>query len=296
MSGGSSGKAMALIQGAIFKRLLLGIASSALIGGAIWLAVDWLYEKRMTARADAHVQEILSMLDLAAMPDFHQRLDKVRTFISDNSVHKIDGAFRANQGRPDSFLGGLLAHAKGTAAEPIHMECSTRTIAMERIFKALGYDTRIIAIFNSEPSRRPQHAQENLRSHSFLEVMNPKTKRWETQDADYDIYWRSKSSGERISLADSAQSVDDIEPCSRSDCGWNYARKAENLIQYLDIVSITAKEKALRFAMYTSRAKLNRIYSKGRKRGTFCEVEAKRCKRGFYDITKYSTYEPGLPR
>ena len=140
---------MALIQGAIFKRLLLGIASSALIGGAIWLAVDWLHEQRMTARADAHVQEILSMLNLAAMPDFHQRLDKVRTFINDNSVHKIDEAFWANQGKPDSFLAGLLAHAKGTAAEPIHMECSTRTIAMERILKALGYDTRIIAIFNS---------------------------------------------------------------------------------------------------------------------------------------------------
>ena len=125
--------------------------------------------------------------------------------------------------------------------------------------------------------------------------MNPQTKRWETQDADYDIYWRSKSSGERISLADSAQSVDDIEPCGRSDCGWNHARKAEKLIHYLDIISITAKEKALRFALYTSRAELNRIYSKGQKRGTFCEVEAKRCEHGFYDITKYSTYEPGLP-
>jgi hypothetical protein len=290
---------MALTQGAIFKRLLLGIAGSALIGGAIWLAVDWSHEKRMTARADAHVQEILSMLNLA-MPDFHQRLDKVRTFISDNSVHKIDGAFRANQGRPDSFLGGLLAHAKGTAAEPIHMECSTRTVAMERIFKALGYDTRIIAIFNSEPSRRPQHAQENLRSHSFLEVMNPKTKRWETQDADYDIYWRRKSSGERISLADSAQSVDDIEPCGRSDCGWGHASRegirAKKLIEYLDIISITAKERGLRFTLYTSRAELNRTYSKERKQGAFCEVEAKRCRHGFYDITKYSTYEPGLRR
>jgi hypothetical protein len=262
-----------------------------LIGGAIWLAVDWLREIRMTARADAHVQEILSMLGLAAMPDFHERLDKVRTFINDNSVHEIDDAFRANQGNPDSFLAGLLAHAKGTAAEPIHMECSTRTVAMERILKVLGYDTRIIAIFNSKT---------NLRSHSFLEVMNPETKRWETQDADYDIYWRSKSSGERISLADSAQAIDDVEPCGRSDCGWSHESRegirAKKLIEYLDIVSITAKERAVRFAVYTSRAELDRTYSKDRKQGEFCQVEAKRCRRGFYDITKYSTYEPGLPR
>ena len=74
---------MALTRGAVFKRLLLGIAGCALVGGAIWLAVDWLREKRMTARADAHVQEILSILNVEAIPDFHQRLDKVRSFIND---------------------------------------------------------------------------------------------------------------------------------------------------------------------------------------------------------------------
>jgi hypothetical protein len=238
----------------------------------------------MVARAEAHVREIHSMLNLATVPNFHERLDKVRTFISDNSVHKIDAEFRANQGNPDAFLAGLLAHAKGGAAKPIHMECSTRTIAMQRILEALGYDTRIIAIFNSRT---------NLKSHSFLEVMNPQTKHWETQDADYDIYWRSKRSGERISLADLAQSIDEIEPCGRRDCDWRHAKKLTN---YLDIVSITAKGKELRFALYTSRAQLSRTYSKGQKQGVFCEVEAKRCDRGFYDITRYSTYEPGLLR
>jgi len=151
------------------------------------------------------------MLNLEGVPDFHRRLDEVRTFVNDHSVHKIDKAFRANQGRPASFLAGILAHAKGMAAKPIHMECSTRTGAMGQILKALGYDTRVIAIFNSRT---------NLRSYSFLEVMNPHTKRWETQDADYDIYWRNKSSGERVSLADSAQFVDKIEPCGRNECGW----------------------------------------------------------------------------
>ena len=114
----------------------------------------------------AHVQEIHSMLNLAAVPDFHQRLDKVRTFINDNSVHKVDEDFPGQSGEARRVLAGLLAHAKGTAAEPIHMECSTRTVAMEHILKALGYDTRVIAIFNSRT---------NLSSHSFLEVMNPET-------------------------------------------------------------------------------------------------------------------------
>lgn len=231
------------------------------------------------------------MLDLAAVRDFHRRLDTVRTFINDNSVHKIDKAFRANRGNADAFAAGMLAHAKGSAAEPVHMECSTRTNSMNRILKELGYDTRIVAIFNSKT---------NLRSHSFLEVMNPETKRWETQDADYDIYWRSKGSDRRISLADAAQSIDDIEPCGRNECGWTHVSregiKAEGLMKYLDIISITAKQKAIRYALFTSRADLNRTYTKGSKQGSFCEVEAKRCRHGFYDITRYSSYEPGLPR
>jgi hypothetical protein len=231
------------------------------------------------------------MLDLAVLPDFHQRLDKLRTFINDHSSHKVDKVFWANHGNADVFAAGVLAHAKGMAAEPVHMECSTRTNLMNSILQALGYDTRVVAIFNSRT---------NLNSHSFLEVMNPETKRWETQDADYDIYWRSKGSGERMSLAEAAQSIDDIEPCGRNACGWGQASregiKARKLMDYLDVISITARQKAIRYALFTSRADLNRTYSKGSKQGSFCEVEAKRCEHGFYDITKYSTYEPGLPR
>jgi hypothetical protein len=286
--GGRLGRPMAAGQMASAKLILAGIACTTLVGAATWLGVDQLREQRKAARA----QEILSVLDLTAVPNFHERLDKVRTFINDNSVHKPNTeSFRVNQGKPDAFLAGLLVHAKGITTEPIHMECSTRSGAMESILKAFGYDTRIIAVFDSKT---------NFRSHSFIEVMNPETKRWETQDPDYDIYWRSKSSDERVSLADSAQALDNIEPCGRTACGWSHISregiKAEKLIDYLDIISITAKEKTLRFALYTSRAQLSRTYSKGRKQGTFCEVEAKRCKHGFYDITKFSTYEPGLTR
>jgi hypothetical protein len=130
--------------------------------------------------------------------------------------------------------------------------------------------------------------------------MNPETGRWETQDPDYDIYWRSKKSAERISLADAAEAIGEIEPCGRESCSWDHVSRegirAEKLIDYLDIISITVKQKAIRYALYTSRADLSTTYSKGLKQGAFCQVEAKRCKDGFFDITKYSTYAAGLPR
>ena len=281
---------MALNQSKILQGSLIWVVAGVMIGGTVWVAADRFNEQRVKARTDAHVKEIISLLDLESMPEFHQRLDRVRTFINDNSVHKIDRAFWANHANPSSFAANLLAHAKRTA-EPVHMECSTRTNLMGLILQALGYKTRVVAIFSS---------RSNLNSHSFLEVMNPETKQWETQDADYDIFWRSKDTAERISVAEMAESIDDIEPCGRGGCGWDHKSRegirAARLKPLLDIVSITAKQKAARYALYTSRADLSRTYSKGPKQGTFCEVEAKRCKMGFYDITKYSTYAPGMPR
>lgn len=282
---------MALIQSRTFKRIFAGVAGIAVIGGAVWFAADWFHEQQMTTRTDAYVHDIITTLGLVDTPDFHQQMDKVRIFINDNSIHKIDQAFWANHGNTAALAGGMLAHAKRLSTEPVHMECSTRSNLMTRILGALGYETRIIAIFNSRT---------NLQSHSFLEVMNPETGRWETQDPDYDIYWRSKTSEERISLADTADAIGEIEPCGRERCGWDHVSRegirAEKLIDYLDIVSIAAKQKAVRYALYTSRADLSATYSKGPKRGTFCQVEAKRCKHGFFDITKYSTYAAGLPR
>lgn len=256
-----------------------------------WFAVDWLRDRQAARETDAHVQEMLAMLDLTATPDFHRRLDRVRTFINDHSVHKMDAAFWANRGNAAAFAAGVIAHAKRASPEPVHMECSSRTILMGLILRALGYETRVVAIFDSRT---------NLKSHSFLEVMNPATGRWETQDADFDIYWRRKDSGERISLADEAQSIEDIEPCGRMICGWDHVSRegseAKKLKPYLDIIGISDNPRGDRYALYTSRADLTGTYSKGRKRGAFCEVQAKRCKQGFYDIRKYSSYAAGLPR
>lgn len=282
---------MALNQSRAIKRILAGAAGIALIGGAVWFAADWVHEQRMTRRTNAYVTDIITLLGLADAPDFHQQIDKVRTFINDNSIHKIDASFWANHGNAAALAGGVLAYAKRLSTEPVHLECSTRSNLMTRILGALGYETRIVAIFNSRT---------NLKSHSFLEVMNPENGRWETQDPDYDIYWRSKKSAERISLADAAEAIGEIEPCGRESCSWDHVSRegirAEKLIDYLDIISITARQKAIRYALYTSRADLSTTYSKGPKQGAFCQVEAKRCKDGFFDITKYSTYAAGLPR
>ena len=273
------------------KRFLAALLGIALVGGAIWFSIHSIRERQSTKLMNTYLQEIISMLSLPTSPHFHQRLDMVCTFINDHSKHKVDGAFLANRGNPVLYAAGLIAHAQNPSIEPVHMECSTRSNVMARTLEAMGYETRIVAIFNTKS---------NLNSHSFLEVLNPDTGRWETQDADYDIYWRSKESRGRISLADAAEDIEDFEPCGRESCGWDHVSregiKAKKLREFLDIISITDKQRGIRYALYTSRADLNRLYSKARKQGTFCQVEAKRCKQGFYDIRIFSSYVAGQPR
>lgn len=272
------------------KPLLAGLAGVAFLGLA-WLAFDWHGEWQETRATDAHVQEIVAMLDLKAIPDFHLRLDKVRVFINDNSEHKTNDEFHANRENSAAFAAGVLAHAKGLSSDPINMECSTRTRLMAPILNALGYETRMVAIFDSDT---------NLKSHSFLEVLNPETGKWETQDADYDIYWRNRHSNERVSLAERAEAIDAIEPCGRNVCGWEHASRegirANKLKAYLDIVSVTQREKGLRYALYTSRTDPDRVYRKEGETGSFCEVEAKRCEDGFHDIRAFNPDTAGPSR
>ena len=87
------------------RRVAVGIVITALTGGAI-VADDWVEKRWTKALPNASVQEIISMLNLGATPDFHTRLDDVRIFINDNSEHKIDEEFKTNQGNSAAFATG----------------------------------------------------------------------------------------------------------------------------------------------------------------------------------------------
>src|SRR5262245_7141533 len=99
---------MALHQNRRVRLILSWIAGAAFIGAALWLAADLFNEQRVNARLNAHVKAIITLLELDSTPAFRQRLDKIRKFINDNSVHEIDQQFRVNQRNPDSFSAGLL--------------------------------------------------------------------------------------------------------------------------------------------------------------------------------------------
>jgi hypothetical protein len=91
-------------------------------------------------------------------------------------------------------------------------------------------------------------------------VLNPETKAWEMQDPDYDSYWTSLPSRARVSLAETADNLD--APCGRSSCGWEpcQPRRQQSEVTYpLDILSVTSKERDVRYSVYTPRANVERV-------------------------------------
>ena len=267
----------------------LGIAALALLIGvplAIYTAkavLDWRNETQLNAR----VEDIITLMDIPDGADFHQTVDRVRTFINDHSQDKIDAAFHAMNGDGVAFADGVIAHARDRSRERVHMECATRANLTGRVLRRLGYETRTVALFKTKG---------RFASHSFLDVLNPDPKRWETLDAAYDLYWLSKSSGNRVSLAETAGDLDKLMPCGRNSCGWDVVsrdgHRPRSLIPLLDILSVTDKEDDLRYSVYTPRANLEQILAFGGRSGTYCEVFAKRCRDGLRPIGATTLQSP----
>ena len=244
---------------------------------AIWLAGRAVLDHRYEAKLNDRVDEIIGLIGLPKSAPFHKKVDAVRVFVNDHSQDKIDHVFHAMNGDGVAFADGLIAHARDPAAERVHMECSTRANLMGRILRRLNIETRTIALFATTG---------RFSSHSFLDVHNPHRKSWETVDPDYDLFWISKSTGDRVSLAVAADDLDDLYPCGRDRCGWDLVSRDDNsprsLLDKLDILSVTDKEGDVRYAVYTRRANLGRKLSFRGETGAFCEMFPKRCRDGFY--------------
>ena len=96
----------------------------------------------------------------------------------------------------------------------------------------------------------------------------------------------SKSSGVRVSLADAAENLSDLEPCHQPGaCGWELddseGKSASGLRDLLDIVCVTNEANGNRFCRFTTRAKPDQIFTRDGDRGRFCDLMPSRCALGF---------------
>jgi hypothetical protein len=108
-------------------------------------------------------------------------------------------------GRNELITEALISHATDQNSEPLQAECSIRSNLMAAVLRKLGFKTRIVYLFDTDGKDG-----DKLRSHTFVDVLNPATEEWESHDPDYNLYWRcrlldraltkSQTSGSAVSL------------------------------------------------------------------------------------------------
>ncbi|MFD0988350.1 hypothetical protein [Methyloligella solikamskensis] len=275
------------------RRWTIGIAGVTAIVAGSWALVDYLKDRRTERIYNAELEKVVALGDLAREEEFHAKLDRMRDFINDHSDHRMGKEFWRLHAQADGigYLQRIRAHAEGESDEPAPMDCSTRSNLMSKMLQDQGYETRIVALFDTDKTTR---------SHTVVDILNPETGRWETQDPDYDLFWKSTKTGERISIADESGDLDAILPCGPTHCGWDNVgrdgQKATTVKLMLDIIGITRKGKDVRYAVYSPRANLDATFEQGGEKGRFCEVHEKRCRDGFVAIGGHAALEQKLYR
>lgn len=141
-----------------------------------------------------------------------ERIDFIRNWVYEKSIHKIDTEHKKyafNTPRVLSMLWKTHQTTKGHA----HLSCGPRAMAMKSILEKLEIQNRIISIFTDD---NPE-----VNSHTFLEVFNKETKRWELQDPDFNIYYIALDTQERVATAQLIWGdLDSITPVSIDKKGW----------------------------------------------------------------------------
>jgi hypothetical protein len=233
-------------------------------------------EQRKNQDYDVDLEKIISLIERPAEAEPTALFDMVRRFIHGHSRHAVDAEFQRLQGNRNLIAEGMIAHATGQSSEPVHLECSARSNLMSSVLRKLGYQTRIVYVFDTDGDDGAQ-----LRSHTFVDVLNPSTGKWESQDPDYDFFWRSVAGGERVSVAETAEELSKIEPCEENRCGWDLVsdegQAAATIHGLIDIVSTVDKSADRRITRFTSRANPKKVFTFYDRRGAFCEIMGKLC-------------------
>lgn len=140
----------------------------------------------------AYLENILALVDAHELSSQTAKIDFVREFVFNNSIHQIDEEYVSHNA---TALEMLYAHSL-SGANPPHMDCSSRTSAMIEILESLEIRTRIVHVFSDN-----FYPQQGFQSHTFIEVYNADHRAWEVQDPDYNVYYLNPQDVARLSAA-----------------------------------------------------------------------------------------------
>ena len=249
--------------------------SALAIAGAHFSFKEYTKNQRKLAYEEMLI-EITDLSEFNKSEKFHEKIDTLRRYIVDVTAYDINDEFYRTWRDDNAMAKNILDYVRGERPDQPPFECATRRALMSRILNLAGHRTREIDLYDSDS---------DLASHSFLEVLNPETKQWETQDPAYDVHWENKNTGERASVVTGLSKLEDFHPCGRDGCGWGIesieGTNAKRLKDLLKIVSVIDRQGSERFSIYKQGVDPEAQYTLNNETGKFCELITKNCKDGF---------------
>ncbi len=256
------------------RRLIRGGALVVLLVAAGAFGAEAVRNAVFEARVDAGAARIVAMAGIKAGIPLDEQVDRLRTFVTRNSIHKIDAEFYSYWHDLPQVIDRMIAFANGLGPPP-HLECSSRTELMEAVLTRLCHDTRGVAIFEDAAG---------FPSHTFLEVFDRTNGRWHVQDPDYNLYWLHVASGQRASIYDLvALPFSEVVPCNGSGCGWTLksweGNNAVRLQTYFGLASVVDRDRDMRLLLVnTTRFDLATPQVVEGTPRTFCKFAEKNCR------------------
>lgn len=147
-------------------------------------------EQGPTPTPELAPEKIRALVEQQNFTNDTAKIDFVRDFVNTNSIHLGDDEFKSYQHNTPLIVEKLLLHYQ-TGSNPPHLMCDSRSRAMVYILNTLHIISRTVFVFSDD--------FDSLRSHTFLEVYNRDTHRWEVQDPDYNAYYLSNQTKQRLS-------------------------------------------------------------------------------------------------
>ena len=266
--------------------LLLSALAILLLGAGAVEAVDIYGDYQTEKQKSEQVRAIIPLIEIEDGASFHARIDAVRDFVYSNSQHEVDDEFYSHWEDVPLMLRKVRDYAVSMPQKPEdapHLECSTRSTLIREVLHDMGIRTLSVSIYRQT---------RGYPGHTFFEVYNPDDKRWEVQDADFNIFWQRNEDGKRASIHDlMARSIDAFTPCSfDGECGKGGipARTTNRMFDLetrFGVASIIDKDAGYRpLLVNTERFDLDKKIEVGDEMLTYCQHMAKNCRQ---DITLY---------
>lgn len=143
------------------------------------------------ARFQRELPELADYFSRQKFASANERIDFARQWIAANSNHDESYVVGDKPLDTTEMLKRLQAASQGKGDKP-GLTCGPRALLLERILRVWGFRVRLVSIFFVN------YSADEIGSHTYLEVLNPETERWEAVDPDNNLYYEN-SKGQRLS-------------------------------------------------------------------------------------------------